>query len=320
MMVVFGFLAIATVAIITGSSQTSTDEYLSQQALHVANAGVSYTAKKLSSIPNWSGETGFTMTFGAGSFTISYLSKTATTATIRSDGAVGGITRSIEQQLTKGSGQATAFQNAIYANQNIVAEGSSSGSITGPVSAGGSLSNSSDVQFPDDVRQNDSGVQIPEPDWSYWQNAADSVINNNYTFDAGTYNGIYFIDGNVNFSGNVTLNGTLISTGSVSFTGSTNINITATQPNPAIIAMGNVTFAGTSDVSIQGFIVTLGDLTMTGSSDVDVNGGMIAGGDITFSGNTESEVVYTPVQGTVPGFTGGEGNQPIIFNQWREVY
>lgn len=320
MMVVFAFLGIATVAIITGSSQTSTDEYFSQQALFAADAGVAYTAKTLSTISDWSNETGFTKNFGAGSFTIAYVSKTATTATIRSSGTVGGITRTIEQQFEKGGGLSTAFENALYTSGNIVAEGSSEGDVSGPVSTGGSITGGGDLEFDSDPSQNDPNVSIPQPDWPYWQSQAENVVNGNHTFASGTYNGDYFVDGNVEFGANVTLNGFIAALGTVNFTGNSNININAVQPNPAIIAEGSVSFSGTSDVAITGFIFTLASLTMTGNSGIDVSGGMIAGGDITFSGNTEAEVVYAPVSGVVPGFSGGEGTEPIIFLQWQEVY
>lgn len=320
MMVVFAIMGIATVAIMTGSSKTSTDEYLSQQALHVADAGVAYTAKTLAAIPDWSTETGFTKNFGAGSFTIVYVSQTATTATLRSSGTVGGITRSIEQQLQKGGGLSNAFQHALYTAEDINVESASLGDISGPVSAGGHITEDSGLVFDSDPVAEDPNVNLPTPDWSYWQSQAESVISGHHNFATGTYNGDYYVNGNVDFNKDVTLNGSIIARGSVSLSGNSNININPVQPNPAIIAEDSVSFSGTSDVSIAGFIFALSTITMTGNSGIDVSGGMIAGGDISFNSNTGADVTYAPVSGVVPGFSGGEGTEPIIFLQWREVY
>lgn len=320
MMVVFAIMGIATVAIMTGSSKTSADEYLSQQALHVADAGVAYTAKTLAAIPDWSTETGFTKNFGAGSFTIVYVSQAATTATLRSSGTVGGITRSIEQQLQKGGGLSNAFQHALYTTEDINVESTSSGNVSGPVSAGGSVEDDGELEFDSNPNQNDPNVELPTPDWSYWQSQAETVVSGNHNFASGTYNGDYFVNGNVNFNKDVTLNGSIIARGDVNLSGNSNIHINPVQPNPAIIAEESVLFSGMSDVWIAGFIFSLSTITMTGNSGIDVNGGMIAQGDINFSDNTGADISYAPVSGIVPGFSGGEGTEPIIFLQWKEVY
>lgn len=319
-MIVFALLAAATVALISGSSQTSADEYLSQQAFHVADAGVEYTAKKLSSVADWSNQLDFTNNFGDGVFRITFVSKTSSTATIRSDGTVGGITRSILQELRQGSGLASAFQNALYTPQDISVEGSSSGDVNGPVSAGGSLTSTGGVDFTGTLRTNDPSVRIPQPDWAYWQSHASHYVDGSFTFSSGTYNGSYYVNGNVEFGRDVMLNGTITARGSVRLTGNSNIHINAVQPNPAIIAEEGVTFTGTSDVWVNGFIFTLAAILMTGNSGIDVNGGMIAGDDVTFTGNTNASVDYVPVDGIVPGFIGGEGTEPVVFVKWQEVF
>ena len=89
-MVTFAILGMGAVALLTGSSKMMTDEYLSDQAFHVADAGVQYTAKQLDADTDWSDNAGFTKNFGPGSFTITFVAQTATTATIKSAGTVGG--------------------------------------------------------------------------------------------------------------------------------------------------------------------------------------------------------------------------------------
>ncbi|MFH0799332.1 MAG: hypothetical protein V2A66_04025 [Pseudomonadota bacterium] len=319
-MVVFAILGVATVSIISTSSQTAMDEELTQQAISVANAGVSYTAETLSGVADWSTQTGVTKTFGPGSFTTTITcADPCTSVTVRSDGTVGGITRSAQQSLTQGSGLADAFTDAFYSGNNISSGGSSSGVINGDVTAKGTVTAGGGLEINGATNQNDPDAAVPQPIWSYWQSVANTTISGSYTFPSGTYSGIYYITGDVGFSTNVTLNGTIATLGSVSFGSNSNIHITATLPNPAIIAGGSVTFTGTSDSTISGYIFTVSTLTMTGNSDVDVTGGMIAGEDITLIGNTDANVTFTSPGDTVPGFTGGEGAEPMTFGTWQEV-
>lgn len=317
---IFASMGMAAVALLSGSAKRIGDEYRSQQAFEVAQAGVFYTAKTLASDADWSDNAGFTKNFGPGSFTISFPSKTATTATIQSDGTVGGITRSIRQGVTKGGGE-VAFTKAFYTESDITMSGSSSGEIDGDVSAGGAINDSSAVTVTGDQQDGNTNANVPDPLWSYWQSVATTTISGGYNFGSGTYSGVYYVDGNVTFSKNVTLNGTLVARGSVTMTGNENITINAVSPNPAIIAEGAILFSGTSDVAINGWVITLSTLTMTGTTGVTAEGGFIAAGDITLTGNSDTEVTYvTPVPGggPVPGFTGGEVGNAVVFGLWSE--
>ena len=98
-LVVLSALGLGALEVITGSSQMSVDEYRSQRAFDVAQAGLQYTAQQLAGDTDWSDNVGETKSFGPGSFTTSFLSQTASTASVQSDSTVGGITRSVSQEM-----------------------------------------------------------------------------------------------------------------------------------------------------------------------------------------------------------------------------
>ncbi|MFA4874720.1 MAG: PilX N-terminal domain-containing pilus assembly protein [bacterium] len=313
----FAVLGVAAVSMIAGSSKMLMDDYQSAQAFYVAEAGVAYTAEQLMGDGDWSDNAGFTKDFGPGSFTVSYVNKDANTVTIQVDGTVGAITRRIQQQLSS-SGSA-AFDHGLYAVGSISSGGSSSGFVTGPVSAGGSFSQGGGVVFDGEVENNNASAAIPVPDWSYWEGIADHVISGNYTFSPGTYDGIYYITGSATINNDVTLNGTIVTYGSISCAGNGNISITAAAGNPAILAGGSLSFSGTSNLAILGWVFAVGSATFTGNSDVTVQGGVTAGGSVDITGNTDIGLTFNQSLAPVAGFNGGE-RAGISFGQWRESY
>jgi type II secretory pathway pseudopilin PulG len=315
--VIFAILGIAAVALITGSTRMMSDEYHTQQALDVAQAGLAYTAEQLADDDNWSDNTGFTMSFGPGSFTITFLAQAENSATVRSDGTVEGITRSVKQEFGEGD-LPKAFTKAIYTEGEIDVDGSATGDIDGDVSAGGGVDEGEGVDFDGDVDEGNPDAEVPTPDWSYWQSIADSVIGSNYNFGSGTYTGIYYITGNVSISSDVTINGTIIARGNVGISGGSNITISATAPNPAIIAEGSVLFSGATGLTINGWVFSMDTVTFTGNTDIEVTGGFTAQGDVTFTGNTDADVDFDESYAPTDGFDGGE--MTVGSSNWEEVY
>lgn len=317
-MICFAVLGVAAVSMIAGSSKMVMDDYQSAQAFGVAEAGVSYTAKQLEIVGDWSSLTGFTKMFGPGSFTVSFTNKSANSALVHVDGTVGNITRHIQQQLS--SGGYAAFNDAIYSVGSLSTGGSSSGTVTGPVTSGGSVNQGGGVVFTGgDVTPNEYGAAIPQPNWNYWQSIADHVISGSYTFGSGTYNGIYYVTGSVTINHDVTLNGMIVTLGSLSCAGNGNITINAPSGDPAILAGGSLSFTGSSDLAILGWVFSVGSATFTGNSNVNVNGGVTAGGSLDMTGNTDIGIAFN--QGLAPnaGFSGGE-RSGITFGAWRETY
>jgi Tfp pilus assembly protein PilX len=312
----FAVLGISSVALVTGSAQMMSDEYHTQQAFNLADAGLNVVAEQLSGDSDWSDNMGFSRVFGPGNFTVTYVAQTTTSATVQVEGTVEGISRTVQRSFTAGG--TNAFDHSMYTKGDIDVTGSSVGAVDGSVSAGGVIDDDGGVTFNGDMEEN-ADNEVPIPDWDYWQTSADHVYTGNYNFLSGSYSGVYFIAGNVQINHNVTLNGSIISTGSVTTAGSSNITITALPGLPAIVAKGSVSFTGSSNLSIYGWVISLANVTFTGNSDVATVGGVVAEGDIVATGNTDIDIDYGESYIPTTGFVGG-GGAGLQFGTWREIY
>ncbi len=322
-LVLFSVLGMAAVSLISGSAGMLTDEIKSQQAFDLATAGLAYEAGQLKDDTDWSDNTGYSKNLGQGSFTVSYVVQTTDTATVRSDGTVGGIARAVQQDFEGGGGGLAAFDNALYTEGSIIVKGSAEGDIYGPSSAGDIIDDDGDVVFHEDPDDKNPDAEVPEPVLPYWESSANVVIDGNYNFSSGTYSGIYYVKGNVTFSSDVAFNGTIVSEGSLTASGNSNITITAVPAtNPVIISVGTVLFTGCSGLTINGFVICLSNVVLTGNMDVELNGGLVAEDDITMTGNVDVEVTFDA--GYSPdgdGFTGGEDSGGVIGeSNWQEVF
>jgi len=305
--VAFTILGAGAVALITGSASSMQDEYLSQKAFDLANAGLAYEAEQLENDSDWSDNTGYTKAMDPGQFEISYISQGTDQCKVKSVGTVGIISRAVQQTISRGGGP-KAFSSAMYTEGEIDVGGSSSGDVQGPCSAGGSIDEDEGVTFHDSIEENNPDAEVPAVDWAHWQALADTVISGNHNFSAGTYSGVYYITGNVGFTSDVTFNGTIVSTGKVTINGASNVAITATAPNPAIIAKGTITLNGNTNLVILGFIITMADAKMTGNQDLTLTGGVVAQDEIEVSGNVVIDVTYDENWApSTTGFIGGEG-------------
>jgi len=319
-MVAFSTIGVGAVAMITGSGSMMEDEYHSQQAFDLANAGIAYEAEQLENDSDWSDNTGYTKTMAPGQFTISYITQSTNQCTVKSVGTVEGVSRAVQQKFSRGSGP-KAFEKAIYTEADIDVSGAATGTVDGDVSAGGTVTTDEGVTFEGNVEENNSTAEIPQPDWAYWQAVADHVITRNFNFSPGTYSGIYYITGNTTFNSNVTLNGTVVCEGKVTMNSRSNITINATPPNPAIISGNTLRLNGNSGVTINGYMISTTIATITGNNDMTVTGGVVAEGDITMSGSSISDIVYDPDYApSGDGFIGGEGGGGgETFDGWEET-
>jgi len=309
------------------------DEIKSQQAFDLATAGLAYEAEQLQNDDDWSDNTGGSKNLGRGSFTITYIGETTTdTATVKSVGTVGGITRAVQQDFEGGGGGLAAFDNALYTEGSILVAGSAEGDIYGPSSAGDVIEDDEDVVFHEEPDDKNPDADVPEPDWDYWESNADdgNVITGTgtYTFSSGTYGTeeegvLYYIEKDVAFGSDVTFYGTIVTEGSVTISGHDNVTITATPPtNPAIISLGPVLFTGTSGLVINGFVICLSDVLLTGNTGVEVNGGIIAETEIKMTGNLDVAITFDAAYSPDgSGFTGGEpGGEGLGRSNWQEVF
>lgn len=333
LIVTFAALGLGAVAIMGGSAELVSDEYRSQQAFNIAQAGLTYIAKELENDPYWYDNTPVTKDFGPGSFTVTFEEQTPNSVVARVSGTVAGVelTRTVQQSLTKAEGFA-AFQNAIYGGQAYFGS-STSGTVTGDVTAGWNFESAGSVVLNGDVISPHEEAQSPFPDWSYWENVATTVLSGEYTYEfAGTYEGIYYVDGTVIIAGDTTFNGTLVARGGpIVFSGPHQALFTANDPNPALIAMAGIYFSDPAapppEITINGWVVGgYESIEAESPCHVTVRGGLTSQFGVYFNPGPGEDLVvlditHVPPSAPPPGFTDvGEPAQGILFGEWREVY
>lgn len=318
-MVVFAVLGTAVVSYVTTAGNEMMDEYQSEQAFAVGEAGLQYTAEELQNDTDWSGNTGTTKSFGPGSFTTSYLAQTVNTATVRSVGTVGGISRTMQQDFS--SGYPKAFSKGIYVNRNIDVNAGATGHVYGDVTAGQNINETAGVTFHNTIEENSPTASVPTPNWAYLQSIATNVISGNYTFASGTYTGRYYITGNATIRSNVTINGSIFTRGNVNSSNRSNITITATAPYPAVVAQNGATFNSVPNLNITGWIHGTTSVAFTNGATITLNGGISSGQDVLFSGGTSTvSLTYNPAyMPSAAMFTGGEGGGLTLTN-WKETF
>lgn len=347
--VIVALLGMASTKMLSGSTESQSDEYQSQQAFHVANAGLAYTAKTLLADTNWSNNADFSKNFSPGTFSITYTSKTPLTATIRSSGTVGGITRSVTQSFTKTGQSWVAFDAAIYTEQDLTDSGQGLATADGDVYAGGvaiasgqghldingdlntwdgvSVTGQGQINVSGSTAEGYSTTSIPTPDWTYWQNTATHIISGNYTFGGGqgnyTYDGNYYITGSASISAqsNVTINGTVVVLGNFTLTGQSQLAIHPATGQPAIISNNNISLSGQNGTTIDtdGWIFATNTVSLGGQSNFDITGGIIGQNGVTFSGQGALSVAHQQGGGPTTGFSGGEmSGGSVTFGMWSE--
>jgi len=341
-MVAMSVLAVGAIALISGGAQQMLDEYRTEQAFQVAQAGRAYVAAQLKGDADWSDNSDIASTsFNPGAFTATYISKALDTATVEVVGTVGDISRKMQQVFNRAG--LAAWQNGIYTQQAISGGGSSTGNINGPVSAGGAVSCTCaacdatcppcdpvvQVCFNGGVEQNNTNT-LPTPNWAYWQSIASYVGNNPFPA-GGVYpasgSAVYYDTNAADIPENTTINGTLVARGDFQSTRS-NITINPAPGYPALIIDGNIKLNGCSNWNINGWVIAMGWIELLGTSDMAALGGFSATGNISFTGNTDIQLTFDAAKAPSEagaGFTGGElagggEGKYIVFGLWQETF
>ncbi len=355
---VIGLLVMSTIgssliSVMTRSGKMVADEFISNQAFDVAQAGVQFAIKDLSTDSDWMDNYGttYSMNFANGSFAVSYPNASSNSIDVLVVGTVNSISHSISQTLEKSSGSGyLSFDHAIYTEQDLTVSGQGELDVVGNVGVGEDVtaSGQADVDITGDLSidgdvyesgQADVAISgedalefventTPDPDWSYWEGIADTVIEGNYTLgsgqDSNTFTGIIYIKGNAKISGQstVTVNGTVICEDKFSLAGQSYIHVTPDAGNPAIVAGGDVQLSGqgTGAFNLNGWIYSSTEVNISGQADLNMVGGLIAKEDVTITGQGDYDITYGAGVGG-SGFTGGQAQTgTITVGRWEEVY
>ena len=193
-LVLFATLGFVAVNLFFSDTRIAYDSLKSTQALYLAEAGLQYALENLSGDNNWSDNSDITknMTTG-GSFNVRYITKSQNSATLKLTGTKDGVSRkfSINVERSPLAGFGLLVGKNIHEQQSEYRE------------------------FPDFLE----GAPMPFIDLAFYESIADHKISGNYTFTAGTYYGLWFINGDVRFEDNVAVYGTVIANGNVDIEG-----------------------------------------------------------------------------------------------------
>jgi len=260
---------------------------------------------------------GYTELLGEGSYTI-WVHDSEENIRIYSRGKVAGLTRTITQTalLTVKSG---AFDYALY--------------------VGGYINDQQGDLSVDGKQKENAGTEnLPTIDFTYYEALAagsddDNIyyISGNYTFPEGTegnpleYNGMWYVDGNVNIGSYVNINGGIISTGNVSIDRVNNINITASTTYPALITQGKLDIKNSADIEVNGLVYVGADLDgnmlAQRTTSVNITGTLLVAGNFNLQQSNTVSVTYDASQTqNLQGISGGETEITITpQTDWDEI-
>ncbi len=277
-------------------------DIMSHQAFWIAEAGMQDVFFQIIDDASYrSNPTQVSGTLGNGNYVVG-VSRFQDVYTMTSSGTVDVITRQITMSVEVTVSD--AFDNAIYAGGNIQTTGATNLSITGT--------------------QVSMATEFPSVDFSFYQTAAPAGqdISGNHTFTAGTYSGIWHIDGSVTIDSGVTINGSIVATGAVTSTNEANITINPTSNNPALISNDRINFFETDNITIDGLIYSgadgSGEFNLSRADTVDITGVIISGGATNLSQSTDATITYDGSIAADP--PGGLATTNFVFqNDWDEI-
>jgi len=203
--VIGGYLFMVTVETRSAATQSNNIQalYLAESALNHAVYYLTNTAPDSSTNGSWRttaypaapgpGDTDPQQeNLGNGTYTM-WVETSGSDILVTGRGTVGGIERIIQEIITITSGTPEAFDYASYSDGDIDFD-SSSGTVTGDLATTGTVDNEGGMTIIGTITES-SSVVAPTVSSSSYESIADTTISGNHTFSAGTYSGIYYIDG-----------------------------------------------------------------------------------------------------------------------------
>jgi len=292
-----------------------------ERAFFLAESGIQYYIKHELDLSDddWSDNTAtITKTFGGGSFTVSVLQASTNRVELRSVGTVTLGSTDFDRTIEYAIRRINPFSYLLYGEGDATFEHINNGTIDGDIYLEGDFDTEHDanVTVDGDIDENQSDAEIPEVDWTYWQNEADQIISGDYVFDQTSYSGIYYIDGNATLdNNNIDFDGTLIVTGNIESMQNNNIEINPDSNRPALVTGGNLNIAQGNNMIINGAVYAENNLTLNQATNLILNGSLIFGGDF-FADNTNN-ITLNFVEGDNTGFTGG--TQSYGLDSFKEI-
>ena len=178
----------------------------------------------------------------------------------------------------------------------------------------------------------------PTLDFDYYKNlatASGQLITGSYTFENGTYSGVWYVTTGVTIGNNAIINGSIFSDSSIQFVDKAdNVQITPSPLTnyPALAAKNNMSTSGTGapgqriglqNSTINGLILTQNNITFDNVKDSTINGTILAGGNFSMGGGSGITINYTDniFAPMPPAFTYSSGGDLVVVFQkdWNEI-
>jgi len=197
-------------------------------------------------------------------------------------GTVGGIVRVMQEMITLTvTSSSSATEYASYSDGDIDFD-DSTGTVTGDLATTGTVDDEEGMTITGTITES-SGIEATTVTSSSYEAIADTTISGNRTFSAGTYSGIYYVDGKVTINDNVTFNGTIVATGNIVLTNTDNFVSTPTSNYPALVSDATITGNRMGSSTINGLVFGASAINFPRGSSNTINGSLISGGDISLN-------------------------------------
>ena len=253
---------------------------------------------------------------GEGTYTM-WVETSGSDIQVTARGTVAGIERIIRETITLPNTQPAAF-NYVQYSDGAIDFNNSSGSVTGDLAATGTVDNESGMTITGTITES-SSVVAPTVTTSSYESIADTTISGNHTFSAGTYSGIYYVDGRVTINDNVTFNGTIVSTGNIILTNTDNFSSTPTSNYPALVSDAAITGNRMGSATINGLVFATTSISFPRATSNTINGSLISGGNVTLTSGSGWAITYDSdlANNSPPYFT--EGTASTTGDSWIEL-
>jgi len=253
---------------------------------------------------------------GNGTYTM-WVETSGSDIQVTARGTLNGVERIIRETITLGTTVPAAFNYAQYANGDIEFN-SSSGTVTGDIATTGTVDNESGMTITGTITEG-SSVVAPTVNTSSYQSIADTTVSGNRTFSAGTYSGIWYVDGKVTINDNVTFNGTIVATGNIVLTNTDNFASTPTSNYPALVSDATITGNRMGSAIINGLVFAATSINIPRGTSNTINGSLISGGDIDLNNGSGWSITYDSDLASDPPPYFIEGSGSATGDGWVEL-
>ena len=310
-MLILSLLGIVGVSLLGSSSSLGLGYMQSQQAFYIAEAGIEWYTEQLKNYSDWSViSPPAAQNFAGGTFTITFNgTPTRDAINITSTGTMVGY-----------EGQSVKRVTTVYITRQVTFDAYESA-----LYVGGKIDTTNTENFTINGNSKEDQTDFPTVDFAYYQGIADHAISGNHSFAAGTYSGIWYIDGSVDIASDVTINGSVIATGNINMNNNSNIIITASLPYPALVTDGNLLFQNTNNITINGLVYVganlSGNFLSQKAENINFTGTIIVRGNFNLQGSKNVTITYDPsiLNNPPPGFSGATAEQVLDTADWSEV-